>query len=115
MMNSKKTEDKGPFISCVSLSGDETYDVEQPQSLHANQTAEEAADQMKTSGKCVDAWVNDAGHGILESFCYLFGSYAKGKAKPTSDVDFLISADVRGLEFYGLVEEILKDGIKIYG
>ena len=67
------------------------------------------------------------------NFCYL--------AKPTSDVDLLISANVKGLKFYGLVEEIrlklnkkvdvldinqlnnnielteeiLKDGIKIYG
>lgn len=75
------------------------------------------------------------------SFCYLFGSYAKGNATPTSDVDLLISCNVRGLKFYGLVEklreglhkkvdlldlnqlkgnfeltkEILKDGIKIYG
>ncbi|MGI6501216.1 MAG: nucleotidyltransferase domain-containing protein [Anaerostipes sp.] len=75
------------------------------------------------------------------NFCYLFGSYAKGKAKPTSDVDLLISSNVKGLKFYGLVEEIrnaihkkvdvldinqlkdnieltqeiLKDGIKIYG
>jgi len=75
------------------------------------------------------------------NFCYLFGSYAKAKAKPTSDVDLLISANVKGLKFYGLVEEIrlklnkkvdvleinqlnnnielteeiLKDGIKIYG
>jgi len=75
------------------------------------------------------------------SFCYLFGSYAKGKATQTSDVDLLISANVKGLKFYGLVEEIrtalqkkvdvldmnqlkenielteeiLKDGIKIYG
>ena len=74
-------------------------------------------------------------------FCYLFGSYAKGKETPVSDVDLLISADVKGLKFYGLVEElrvalkkkvdvldinqlkdnlelteeILKDGIKIYG
>lgn len=74
-------------------------------------------------------------------FCYLFGSYAKNKATPTSDVDLLISAKVKGLKFYGLVEEvrtalhkkvdvldvnqlnnnieltqeILKDGIKIYG
>lgn len=74
-------------------------------------------------------------------FCYLFGSYAKAKAKPTSDVDLLISANVKGLKYYGLVEEIrtvlhkkvdvldiaqlkdnfeltqeiLKDGIKIYG
>ena len=75
------------------------------------------------------------------NFCYLFGSYAKGKATPASDVDFLISVNVKGLKFYGLVEEIravlhkkvdvlnmnqlknnielmeeiLKDGVKIYG
>lgn len=75
------------------------------------------------------------------NFCYLFGSYAKGKATPASDVDLLISANVKGLKFYGLVEEIrevlhkkvdvldmnqlkgnielteeiLKDGVKIYG
>ena len=73
--------------------------------------------------------------------CYLFGSYAKGKETPSSDVDLLISADVKGIKFYGLaeelretlskkvdlldinqlkdnlplMEEILKDGIKIYG
>ena len=75
------------------------------------------------------------------NFCYLFGSYAKRKATPVSDVDLLVSANVKGLKFYGLVEEIrialnkkvdvldmnqlngnielteeiLKDGIKIYG
>ena len=74
-------------------------------------------------------------------YCYLFGSYAKGKATPTSDVDLLIHTTVTGLQFFGLVEElreklkkkvdvldqkqivdnfdltneILKDGIKIYG
>ncbi|MBQ7944018.1 MAG: nucleotidyltransferase domain-containing protein [Lachnospiraceae bacterium] len=75
------------------------------------------------------------------SFCYLFGSYAKDKATPTSDVDLLLSSNVKGLKFYGLVEElrialrkrvdvldinqlkdnlelteeILKDGVRIYG
>ena len=75
------------------------------------------------------------------NYCYLFGSYAKGKETPVSDVDLLISTDVKGLKFYGMVEElrttlrkrvevldmnqlkdnmelteeILKDGIKIYG
>lgn len=75
------------------------------------------------------------------NYCYLFGSYAKGKATPVSDVDLLVSADIKGLKFYGLAEEIrsalhkkvdildinqlkdnieladeiLKDGIKIYG
>ncbi len=75
------------------------------------------------------------------NFCYLFGSYAKHKAVPTSDVDLLISANIKGLKYYGLVEEIrnalhkkvdvldmnqlkdnleltkeiLKEGVKIYG
>ena len=40
------------------------------------------------------------------SFCYLFGSYAKGKAKPTSDVDLLVDTDITGLDFFSLVEEI---------
>lgn len=74
-------------------------------------------------------------------YCILFGSYAKGKAVGTSDVDLLVSSDVKGLKFYGMVEklrnvlhkkvdvlsleqlkdnleltnEVLKDGIKIYG
>ncbi|MBR6019076.1 MAG: nucleotidyltransferase domain-containing protein [Lachnospiraceae bacterium] len=83
--------------------------------------------------------------GILSQykveFCYLFGSYAKGKATETSDVDLLISTDVTGLKYYELAErlreslckkvdlldvgqllgneqllkEVLKEGIRIYG
>jgi len=75
------------------------------------------------------------------SFCYLFGSYAKGYASETSDVDLCISTSLTGLKFIGLIEEIrealhkkvdlirlsdlnnnidlvneiMKDGIKIYG
>lgn len=74
-------------------------------------------------------------------YCYLFGSYAKGKATGESDVDLLVCTSVTGIEFFGLVEElreklkkkvdvldqkqiennfdltneILKDGIKVYG
>ncbi|WP_026525870.1 MULTISPECIES: nucleotidyltransferase domain-containing protein [unclassified Butyrivibrio] len=100
----------------------------------------------------------DEEHGILEMgyitekckqvldeypvhYCILFGSYAKGKAGESSDIDLLISSDVKGIKFYGMVEklrnalhkkvdvlnveqlkdnleltnEILKDGIRIYG
>ena len=100
----------------------------------------------------------DENHGILDlkdirqkcaqvfdnydvDFCYLFGSYAKNTANPASDVDLLISSNVKGLKFYELVEEIrnilrkkvdvldmnqlrdnwdltreiLKEGIKVYG
>ena len=75
------------------------------------------------------------------SYCYLFGSYAKGKATAASDVDLLVSTPISGMQFYdlveelreklckqvdvlnqdqlkdnlSLVEEILKDGVKIYG
>lgn len=74
-------------------------------------------------------------------YCYLFGSYAKGKATEKSDVDLLISSDVTGIQFYQLIEElrealhkrvdlldskqllgnepllneVLREGIKIYG
>ncbi len=87
-------------------------------------------------GKCSEIFRN---HDV--TYCYLFGSYAKGKATAVSDVDLLISSNIKGLKFYGLVEEIrtalhkrvdvldvnqlkdnidlvneiLKDGVKIYG
>lgn len=74
-------------------------------------------------------------------YCYLFGSYAKGKAVETSDVDLLIATETSGLRFFELTErlrqqlrkrvdlldykqllnneallnEVLKDGVKIYG
>ena len=73
-------------------------------------------------------------------FIYLFGSYAKGYAVEKSDVDLCISTTLSGLKFVGLknkiqealhknvdlirvdalennltlLNEILKDGIKIY-
>ncbi len=75
------------------------------------------------------------------TYCYLFGSYAKGRATDTSDVDLLIATPISGIAFYDLVEnlrealkkkvdvlnqeqltnnldlvnEILKDGVKIFG
>ena len=78
--------------------------------------------------------------GIVE-FCYLFGSYAKGYATEKSDVDLCIASSLSGIRVAGLAEairnvlhkkidlvrfdtldgnlelinEIMKDGIKIYG
>lgn len=40
------------------------------------------------------------------TYCYLFGSYAKGKAKECSDVDLLVSTPISGMQFYDLVEEL---------
>ena len=76
----------------------------------------------------------------LVDFCYLFGSYAKGYASEKSDVDLCVSTSLTGLEFVGLsesirnllrkkidlirfdtlknnfdlIDEIMKDGIKIF-
>lgn len=35
-------------------------------------------------------------------FVYLFGSYAKGEATKTSDVDFLLAGEITGLAFFSL-------------
>ncbi|MDR2437897.1 MAG: nucleotidyltransferase domain-containing protein [Planctomycetaceae bacterium] len=71
----------------------------------------------------------------------LFGSYARGEARPRSDVDVLVDSGLRGLDFVGLIgnvrnalqkevdlidvysvekdsridREIQKTGVKIYG
>lgn len=39
-------------------------------------------------------------------YCYLFESYATGKATEISDVDLLFATDVSGINFYDLVEAI---------
>lgn len=89
--------------------------------------------------------IREACGGIMKDYavqyCYLFGSYAKGKATERSDVDLLVSSETTGLRFYELAEklreklrkktdlldvkqlagnsellnEVLKDGIRIYG
>ncbi len=74
------------------------------------------------------------------SACYLFGSYVKEKARSDSDVDLMIISELEGIEYYQLlgelenklkkkidlirletaiqdeklINEILKDGIKIF-
>ena len=37
----------------------------------------------------------------------LFGSYAKGQAGPHSDVDLLVDSGLRGLAFFGLLEDVV--------
>lgn len=44
-------------------------------------------------------------------YCYLFGSYAKGKPTETSDVDLLICMPVNGMKFLELLE-VLREKLK---
>ena len=45
------------------------------------------------------------------SFCYLFGSYAKGYASEKSDIDLCIDTTLAGLSFLTVVEE-LRESLK---
>ncbi|MCQ2742616.1 MAG: helix-turn-helix domain-containing protein [Bacilli bacterium] len=54
----------------------------------------------------IKAIVKNVLKGKNVNSCYLFGSYAYGGANRFSDVDLVIDADIHGLEFYGLVEEL---------
>ena len=95
---------------------------------------------IETITKAITDLFNSEYKGQIE-FCYLFGSYAKGYAKENSDIDLCVSTSLTGLSFVGLSEsirnvlkkkidlirfsnlnnnlaltnEIMKDGIKIYG
>ena len=86
--------------------------------------------------KCAEVFQN-----YNVEYCYLFGSYAKEQANEKSDIDLLISSKVKGLKYFGMVEElrtklhkkvdaldinqlnnnmelvqeVLKTGVKIYG
>lgn len=37
----------------------------------------------------------------------LFGSYAKGNADSRSDIDIMVDSNLRGLAFYGLLEDVV--------
>jgi len=44
----------------------------------------------------------------------LFGSYARGEQKSTSDIDFLIDkGNIKGLEFYGFINN-LEDKFEVH-
>lgn len=37
----------------------------------------------------------------------LFGSYVRGQASEKSDIDILVDSGLRGLSFYGLLEDVV--------
>ena len=46
-----------------------------------------------------------AKHGVCSAV--LFGSYAKGQSTERSDVDLLVDSGLRGLAFFGLLEDVV--------
>ena len=37
----------------------------------------------------------------------MFGSYAKGIARDNSDIDIMVDSNLRGLAFFGLLEDVV--------
>lgn len=149
-LEKKLTQQQAANIVGISLRSYKTYETDErkkgtikynyilEQLIKINYIDEEHGilDQKFIMDKCKEVFSE-----YNVEYCVLFGSYAKGKANESSDVDLLISSDLKGLKFYGLVEklrsslhkkvdvlnidqlkdnieltnEILRDGIRIYG
>ena len=43
------------------------------------------------------------------SYVYLFGSYANNKATEKSDIDLLVSNELKGLQYVGIYEQLTND------
>lgn len=121
------------------------FDLESPKYRFILQTMNDFNKIDETHGILSIEEIEDTCSEIFKKYqveyVVLFGSYAKNKAKETSDIDLLVYTPVKGLKFFGLVEElrealkkkvnvldenqlennaaltheILKDGVRIYG
>ena len=149
-MSKKLTQEEASALLGVSLRSYKTYENDESKKTtlkyrYLLDTLEKYNDLDEEHGILTIDDIKNACKTVFDEYsvkyCILFGSYAKGKATETSDVDLLISTDVTGLRFFGIAErlrtdlhkkvdlldlrqlnnnealldEILKDGIKIYG
>ena len=57
--------------------------------------------------KSVEEYIKEISKHYNIQEVYLFGSYAKGLAKTNSDVDILVDSGLKGLAFYGLLEDVV--------
>ena len=149
-MSKKLTQEEASALLGVSLRSYKTYENDESKKTtlkyrYLLDTLEKYNDLDEEHGIITIEDIKTACKTVLDEYsvkyCILFGSYAKGNATETSDVDLLISTDVTGLRFFGIAErlrtelhkkvdlldlrqlnnnealldEILKDGIKVYG
>lgn len=42
----------------------------------------------------------------------LYGSYAKGKQEPLSDIDLVVDGNIKGIKFFGLLEDVSNAFVK---
>ena len=136
-----------PLRTYVRYEKDNSYGNELKRKMMV-QSINEKYEITETKGVLSIEEIKTKVHNLIEtkykdkiSFCFLFGSYAKGYAKDNSDIDLCVNTNLTGLKFAGLSEsirrvlhkkidlirfsnlennsmlltEIMKDGIKIYG
>ncbi len=46
------------------------------------------------------------------SLIILYGSYAEGKPKPLSDIDLVVDGNIKGMKFFGLLEDVTSAFVK---
>ena len=129
-----------PFRTYCRYEGEQQYE----NTFKYNQMVsvlDKQADNIVLKLETIKEAVSDVLKNYKISVCYLFGSYAKGKATPNSDIDLMIVGEIDGLEYYQLLSDletklrkqidllrletaiqnvrlmndILKEGVKIYG
>ena len=137
-----------PLRTYIRYEKDNSYGSEMKRKMMV-QSINEKYEITETKGVLSIDEIKRKVHELIEtkykstiSFCFLFGSYAKGYATEISDVDFCVSTTLKGLDYVGLSEdirsvlhdkkidlvkfehlgnnldllnEIMKDGIKVYG
>ena len=64
------------------------------------------AEEMILKLETIKATVSDVLSKHNVSACYLFGSYAKGKATGASDIDLMIVSEIEGIELYQIIDEL---------
>ena len=103
-------EDKGDYISCVSLKENETVDVELPQVVHASMSATKCAHYLMVEGRCEEAWVNGKGNCVTRlNQSQVQNEYNRVVKKINSEkqaydergtIAFDISYDCRNITYY---------------
>ena len=135
-----------PVRTYIRYEQDNSYGSDLKRKMMIN-TLEEKCEITESKGLLSIDQIKKALNDLFEKeypnqieFCYLFGSYAKGYAKESSDIDLCVATSLTGLRFVGtsesirsvlhkkidlvrfselnnnleLTKEIMKDGIKVY-
>ena len=102
-----------PLRTYVRYEKDDAYGSEMKRKMMV-QSINEKYEITETKGILSIEEIKEKVHDLIEtkykdtiSFCFLFGSYAKGYATGTSDVDFCVSTTLKDQDYFPNVRILL--------